>query len=560
MPNNDFHSIRLALFALGACLPVACFAVTESSKESQAEHGAAEIVVAEQSPPNILFLYIDDLDFDEIEPYSDSPADHPSNTGAFQAGQLPPKEGLEWMWYDNPKMMTPNIRRLAEEGGRFDRFYVTTSICTPSRFSLFTGRYATRSAQFLEKYPAGGPSNLEWDAMLGPQENNLFKMLRARDYTTGLVGKWHNGIPVGTEAQSVRDLDEYKTAFEYLSNVDNFGIDHVDRVIFANPMPFNLEWITEGAVEYLEKQTVGKAEQPFFLYVAIPVPHHQYEANWLEEDPRAMPGPLKELSDDEVPNVQPSRQGVIERAKAAGLPDRNAAAGWLDDAVGAILGALEKSGQAKNTLVFLVSDHQSRGKFDNYEGCRVPAFVRWPGVVNPGTVYTGLFANVDLAPTILAAAGGNPKEVKPPFDGSSFLPVLEGEQPEGEFRDHVLLEVHSSRAIVTPKWKYIANRPTPEIAEAMEADARRAKEGNGRRVVSWNGRKNWNEQSDGVLFDADTLFPHYFETDQLYDLENDIFEQRNVLSENPEKVKELQKLLSEDLESMPHTFGEFKTQ
>ncbi len=553
LPITFRSSLAVSLIFSASCLAAV------DSPSGMSDLDRSEETADSDDRPNIVVLYIDDLDFDEIEPYSNSPGDYPSNTGAFQAGALTPKEGIEWMWYDNPKMMTPNIQRLSEEGGRFDRFYVTTSICTPSRYSLFTGRYATRSAQFLEKYPAGGPSNLEWDAMLGATENNIFKMLHGQDYRTALIGKWHNGIPVGTEAQSVRDLEEHHQALEYLSNVDNFGIDHVDRVIFANPMPFNLEWITEGAVDYLGNEASGEGKDPFFLYVAIPVPHHQYEANWLEEDPRAMPGVIEDLTEDEVPTVQPSRQEVMERAKAAGLPDRNAAAGWLDDSVGAILGALEKTGRAENTLVFLISDHQSRGKFDNYEGCRVPAIVRWPGVVEPGTVYTGLFANVDLAPTILAAAGGQPDDVEPPFDGSSFLPVLEGEQPESEFRDHVLLEVHSSRAIVTPKWKYIANRPTAEIQKAMDEDAQKAEEETRRRVVSWNGRANWNEHSDGVLFDADSLFPHYFDTDQLYDMENDIYEQRNLLSENPEVVEELRKILSEELESMPHTFGEFKT-
>ena len=385
--------------------------------------------LSKASQPNIVFIYVDDLDFDEVEPYASLGSDYSSNTAAHAAGSLPKKDGFDWMWYDNPTMLTPNIAKLAADGGYFERFYVTTSICTPSRYSLFTGRYATRSEQFLEKYPAGGPSNLEWDAMLGPQENNLFKMLRAEGYSTALVGKWHNGIPVGSEAQAVSNMEDYQTAFDYLSDVENFGIDSVDRVIFANPMPFNLEWMTEGAVNFLADRKASPAENPFFLYVAIPVPHHQYEAEWLEVDPHAMPKPLADLTEANLPDVQPSRQSALDRARAAGLPDRNAAAIWLDDSIGAILDALDATGEAENTIVFLISDHQSRGKFDNYQGCHVPAMVRWPSKVEPGTVYSGLFANLDIAPTLLAAAGGDPAEAQPPFDGSSFLGVLEGTKP-----------------------------------------------------------------------------------------------------------------------------------
>lgn len=93
----------------------------------------------------------------------------------------------------------------------------------------------------------------------------------------------------------------------------------------------------------------------------------------------------------------------------------------------------------------------------------------------------------------------------------------------------------------------------------MAADAERAEKEGNQRVVSWNGRKNWNAHTTGVLFDADSLFPHYFDADQLYDLENDAFEQENVLAENPEVVAELQKVLTSALESTPHTFGEFTT-
>ena len=115
--------------------------------------------------PNIVFFYADDLDFDEIAPYDNTK--FPCYTGARKLGHYRiQKDGWfvqnnrrlkrgEHGFYSDERMLTPNIEKLANEGAAFSRFYITSALCTPSRYSIFTGRYATRSPYFQSRYPAG---------------------------------------------------------------------------------------------------------------------------------------------------------------------------------------------------------------------------------------------------------------------------------------------------------------------------------------------------------------------------------------------------------------------
>ena len=150
-------------------------------------------------PPNIVFIYADDLDFDELGPYE---ADHfPCHTAARLAGVLHPlRQGAA---YADPRMLTPYLDQLAREGMTFSRFYVTSAICTPSRYSLMTGRYASRSAPFCRRYPPGTPATILWDTNLDPEETSLPRALKQAGYRVGFVGKWHLGVPGGYRVQGV---------------------------------------------------------------------------------------------------------------------------------------------------------------------------------------------------------------------------------------------------------------------------------------------------------------------------------------------------------------------
>ena len=530
----------------------------------------AALETTEGEQPNIVFILVDDLDFDEIGVY-----DHerfPSRTGAHAKAFTQWSEN--WRYYADPQMHTPEIDSLAREGARFDRFYVTTAICSPSRYSFLTGRYGSRSGPFLKENPPGTEALVNWSTKLGPAETNLPRALNRLGYRTGMVGKWHLGFPRDLIDPVPEDADpsDLNVARQILANYvrslayikEATGFHDVSRLYLRNKeagalgIPdnlrhHNLEWITEGALEFIEEG----GSKPFFLFVSLTIPHSQFEAIYGEfegANPLATPAGLLE----QPAGGQPSRKSIYERLEALGIDPRNAMATWLDDSVGAITDKLETRGMTENTLVIFTSDHQSRGKFTCYEGTRVPFLVHWPRSIAQGTRVEALSANIDLVPTLYEVGGGNVEDLAG-IDGRSLLPLLSGERPT-HWRTALLLESGYSRAVVTEKWKYLANRPTETVIRKMDADRKAFTRTGQLRRMNWTGRANphdWGEV--GIRYVADVDFPNYFDFDQLYDLENDPFEQVNLV-DYPQYQDVLQALKGEmrrQLHDKPHSFGEF---
>lgn len=206
---------------------------------------------------------------------------------------------------------------------------------------------------------------------------------------------------------------------------------------------------------------------------------------------------------------------------------------------------------AGNTIVFFISDNPSRGKNSLYEGARVPGFVRWPGVVKPGSAIDSMCANLDLPATLIEAAGGRaPADMLQ--DARSLLPLLAGKPEPAGWRDELLLEVHNTRAVVTRRWKYIANRAPAPAVTRMNADAEKARAESRARTVGWSG--------GSMHFNAPIDFPAYFAPDQLYDVANDLYEQSNLAEDKQHaaNLEEMRSRLSRALAPLPHTFGEFK--
>ncbi|MFB6219567.1 MAG: sulfatase [Halobacteriaceae archaeon] len=486
--------------------------------------------------PNVLFVYTDDQD--------------PERVGCY-GGDVP----------------TPNIDRIAERGARFDRFHVSTAICAPSRYTALTGRYASRSERLHARCPPGGPAMVTNEAgIVG--EPNLARVLSAAGYTTGMVGKWHQGLaPDPAEDRGrlryVREGDgrEHETAAALAENdrtvrsvVEDCGFDEARSVYPTNPggadapapgamRHHNMEWVTRGALDFLDAHAGG---DPFFLYVAPTLTHGPWGLDQLATDPRSTPAGYL----DAPPEVQPSRESVAERARDAGLVHGRRGHGfevgpttvWLDDGVGAILDRLDALGVADETLVVFASDNGDiRGKGTCYEGgTRMPLLVRWPGHVSPGTVHDDLVSNADIAPTLFDLAGADPGY---DVDGRSLRPLLEGGDYE---RESLYLEVFRSRAVVTADHKYVAVRHPPDVAEEIGAGAR------------------YDHRGDRLAFEtgpwhADVHYPAYFDADQLYDLAADPGEQENVAGDPAyEDIRErLRAQLRSYSADLPHAFGEF---
>jgi len=542
--------------------------------------------------PNIVFFNIDDLDFDEIAPYDYR--EFPSYTGARAAGystegfpvplwqNMAPLQPDERPDLHDPRVLTPHIERLANEGAMFTRFYITSPMCTPSRYTTLTGRLASRSPAVLENTPLARSVNIRWNTPIQPGESSLIKVLRQGGYATGMVGKWHNGAPPEARAPGILpDSDPLDPAVQaalvqandflvaYLEN--EIGFTRARNVFDGNKEGWsvpevlkvhNLEWIVQGAVDFLDEFK----EQPFFLYVSLPVPHGLLYGDWAEKynicaTPRGL------LADP--PSVMPSRQFIFERLDLLGIDHRNAMATWIDDAVGAVLNQLSAHGLDGNTVVVFISDHQARGKNTCYEGARVPCIVRWPGQVRPGRRIDALAANTDWCPTLLSLAGIDAVNL-PDHDGRNLLPLLGGETER--HHESVLLEAGHTRAVVTDRWKLILNRvegaqvenphvwerPPESLASAMafEADLRAA--GGAPRRVGWDGIVSA-EYFKGVWFYPEYTFPAYFAADQLYDLHQDPFEQQNLIhnAEYAEIVQSLRDKLKGRLLFLPRPFGEF---
>lgn len=484
--------------------------------------------------PDIVIFYADDLDADELG-WSAKSENYPSPTRADQRG------------YADARMLTPHIDKLRRDGAELTRFYITSPVCTPSRASLLTGRYASRA--LVQSQPPPRPAMIQWNTSIRPDDTNVAKELKMLGYTTGIVGKWHN-FPAEEKLREVdtdfpedadpRDPavkakleDRHRRACEALRL--RYGFDFADRINIGNTEQSrpaavrgqNLEWHTEGALAFLRR----KHDKPFFLYYALPVPHGSYR-DIRKLNPLATTAGLL----DKAPEGSPSRESIFNRLSEAGIDARNSMGTWMDDAVGVVLKALPRP---EDTIVLFISDHASRGKNTAYEGARVIATAHWPKRIQAGSRVNSLCANLDVPATLIEAAGGKLAG----SDGMSFLPQLLGKREPEKWRDQLLLEIHNSRAVVTRRYKYIANRVPPDTLARIQA-----------RETFWHNSK-------GQTFNAEVDFPAYYDSDQLYDLEADLFERHNLAADAKyaDILADMKKRLSRALAPLPHPFGEFKT-
>jgi arylsulfatase A-like enzyme len=503
--------------------------------------------------PNVLVIFTDDHDFDEIAAvrrWSD----------ASLAG-LSPK---------GPPPLTPHVDRLIGESMLFPQCHVGSVVCTPSRYCLLTGQYASRAASIAKRFPPHAAANVEFNTDIEPGQWHLGRGLAAAGYRTGFVGKWHNtdlnrsdlvvrppicdyrGIENGPQdpalPENVRRVREaYDRTVSYMR--DAIGFDYVSSLYMGNanqlglPKPLwqtehNMEWFTAGAVRFLEEQR--DATQPFFLYVAPNIPHGGGK-RFLEADPRATPEGLV----DWHLGVQPSREDVLRRVQEAGGDANRAWTTWLDDGIGVILEKLAELGLDDDTIVVLASDQQSDGKWTCYEGARVPLAIRWPGHIAAGRVDHALVSSVDIAATILDLCGVDWGDgITPLIDGRSIAPLTRGETlPERP----VLIEMGYGRAVIADGHKYIAIRHPPEVTKKADETGE---------TPDFLGRF-------GGKRDAEQMhrrWPAYGRSDQLYDLRNDPLEQRDLAGDpaHADTLAAMRAVLREALAPLPHAFGEFK--
>lgn len=490
------------------------------------------------------------------------------------------------------KNLTPNIDRLADEGVVMLQQHCASPICTPSRYNVLTGTYASRAQNGWFKSTTrdlGGQTKVEFNTHIVKDQTTLPSLLKKAGYTTGMVGKNHV-----VEAHGLKRFKNFDASVKDPENVAilkanhdhvcqamrEIGFDYADRVYHNNPdflglheiAVQNMDWITEGGVNFLKHATRNSKletgnSKPFFLYFATTVPHgpSQGPRSW-NADPLISPlGYLKE-----APAVQPARETIPERIKAAGLPvnDDTCNMLWIDDAVGALLDTLEEAGQLDNTVFFFYSDHGQMSKGTLYQGGVYNPCIVWKkGGFPVGSTSDALVHIVDFAPTILDMAGADISDVK--FDGKSYLPALNGE--EFDKNRIMYFELGYARAVRKGNFKYLALRYPAEV-ENMTPEERKAAldEWNAERVrkhlriVTEDPTKPFSHLTaipgGGDAERGSTgAYPGYFDRDQLYDLSKDPNEQINfaVNPEYADKLADMKAELDKLVRSLPGTFGEF---
>jgi arylsulfatase A-like enzyme len=317
---------------------------------------------------------------------------------------------------------TPHIDRLFREGLTFRNFFANSCVCSPSRASLLTGCYPDRvgvPGVIREETPDDSWGYFSPAAKLLPQ------LLKPAGYHTALVGKWHLGIgSPNTPTERGFDffhgflgdmMDDYWTHRRHGHNFMRRDQEVID------PQGHATDIFTGWACDYLAER--AKTGGPFLLYLAYNAPHDpvQPPPEWLEKVKRREPG---------LPENRARLVALIEH---------------LDAGIGKVLGELDRTGLAANTLVIFTSDNGGvlanganngpwrSGKGHIYEGgLRVPGAARWPGVIKPGAATGRLTLTMDIFATACVVAGVQPP---PDIDGLSFLPTLRGEADAQDRRD-----------------------------------------------------------------------------------------------------------------------------
>lgn len=348
----------------------------------------------------------------------------------------------------SPDIRTPHIDSIAAEGVRFTDGYATAPQCSPSRAGLLTGRYQQRFGH------ESNPDREYHDVFgLSAAEPTLGDYLRAEGYHTGAVGKWHLGNNPDVAHPLTRGFDEWYgflgggRRYEPAGDDKDFtGRLTTSQTEVVEETRYLTEELTCGAVEFIERN----AAAPFALYVAYHAPHSPFE-------------PPKEYLARNEHIDDPNRRALAAMTTA------------LDDGVGEILETLDRLDLEDDTLVVFLSDNgatssepfalasngELRGaKGDLYEGgIRVPFLMKWPASgIAPGSEYHGPVSALDIIPTALAAAGGEPPSQ---LDGEDLLSRVTA--PDHESAERALFwRFMGHKAIRVGNWKWVVDRKTNE--------------------------------------------------------------------------------------------------
>jgi arylsulfatase A-like enzyme len=520
-------------------------------------------LIAQQQRPNIILFITDDQSPIPLED------DHVQDSRAFG-------------FNGENKVYTPIIDNLARSGIVFSRAYVSSSVCSPSRYAMLTGRYAGRCTgnSFMRLHPEGSMTRVENNTELEIDRPNVARLLQKAGYKTGFVGKSHvidhdilnkpkdwekNGQIAYAQNADIKDpkVSEAMAHNHYLwtERIKKYGFDYANGVYAANLRELysddanvhNVEWTTDAALQFIDQNS----SDPFFLYYAQTVPHGP--APWWQKDgkfPSGLDADPKITGAgyvDKEYDFMPTREDIQKEVEEMeGMDPDQAWLRWVDTAIGSLVSKLKEKGVYENTLIVIASDHGATrfGKTTLYEtGVRVPLMMHWPNGINPGLVYDDLVQNIDYAPTFLDLAGVKLTE-QMEMDGSSLKPVLKGSK--NPIHDHLFFEMGFARGVMTRDWKYIAVRYDQNSLDKIAK---------GERFNSWGGITTllpYYTRNSHLGYHACLTNPHYHEADQLFDLSHDPDEKLNIYSPLAPKAMEMKEFLRKDLKTFKNRpYSEF---
>lgn len=323
--------------------------------------------------------------------------------------------------YGAPDVRTPVLDQLARDGVRFTNFYSNGPTCSPTRAGLISGRYQQR---YNVEAPLPTAPRAEGRG-LRAEGHSLPHLLKTAGYDTALVGKWHLGYEPdqSPEAHGFDYFFGFKAGFvDYYQHTNSDGEpDLWENGQLVTEEGYMTDLITERAVRYIRERRNG----PFFLSVQYNAPHWPYQ-----------PPDRPSVAPRNAAHLQPWEDNPGTRADYVAMLER------VDQGVGQILEALDEAGIADDTLVIYTNDNggewlsrnapTTNRKFSVWEGgIRVPAIMRWPGVIPAGQVSEQVGITMDFTATMLAVAGATLPEGYTP-EGIDLLPIVTGAAPPVE--------------------------------------------------------------------------------------------------------------------------------
>lgn len=491
----------------------------------------------ESDPPNVVLIFADDLGYGDL--------------GCYGA----------------TKVQTPHIDKLAAEGRKFSDAHTASAVCTPSRYALMTGDYPVRANGGKGVW---GPAPVTSGLLIDPDKLTIADVFKKNGYATAALGKWHLGFGEGENdwqeplRPGPQDLgfDYYfglpvvnsAPPYVYVENDRIVGGDPDDPLVYLGrgehedatpitPIPpeasrrspnrfkgaveahklyndYTVGTVLAGkAVDWIEANT----DKPFFLFLSTTHIHHPFTPG-----ERFQGTSQAELYGDFIQELD-----------------------WM---VGQVTLSLEEQGLSENTLVIFTSDnggmmnlggrnavkagHKMNGdllgfKFGVWEGGhRVPFIAKWPGKIEAESESDQLICNVDMLASFMALTGQDPNSL-PKTDSINVLPALL-DNPEEPVRDELLLAAHRSThlSLRKGKWMYIPTQGSGGFRGSKPGDHAWG----GPAAVALVGGVNSDMENGKFMEDAPPA--------QLYDLEADVNQTRNLFKEYPEVVRDMEARLA----------------